>query len=301
MYSTVVKPDRPCPACSGQAYGAIPYAGSNRTCTALHFDSIFICERCGLGVAEPRSSQLNLDAYYASGAYWHASIGSEAQLAHERNQGRHRVSRCLEHFADPGPVADIGAGHGAIAEWLERLASKRVERYDFIEPDAASRQWILARRTRFPIASAARTLELGNNYALLFLNHVLEHVADPFTFLGDLCSRLRPGGVAYIETPHADYRFKEDVFPHTLFFTPSAFKHLAIRLGVEVIECESFGAYPGTPGGIHPGTFRSLNALFHLAARHAPAVVTQALDDAIWRYRPMENGMWLRCILRRPK
>jgi SAM-dependent methyltransferase len=142
---------------------------------------------------------------------------------------------------------------------------------------------------------------LGTNYALLFLNHVLEHVTDPVTFLGDLCSRLRPGGVAYIETPHADHRFKENVFPHTLFFTPSALRHLASRLGLDVIECESFGAYPSTAGAIHAGTFRCLGALFHLAARGAPANLTQLLDDAIWRYGPMENGMWLRCILRRSK
>jgi 2-polyprenyl-3-methyl-5-hydroxy-6-metoxy-1,4-benzoquinol methylase len=291
-----------CLSCGNQVTQTIDYPGGNVLRSAgLEFHAIALCEKCGLGMALPRISQQTLDAFYASGAYWHASVASEAQLAHERNQGRHRVSRCLEHFADPGPVADIGAGHGAIAEWLERLASNRVERYDFIEPDAANRQWTLARRTRFPIASAAAAMDLGNNYALLFLNHVLEHVADPFAFLDDLCLRLRPGGIAYIETPHADYRFKEDVFPHTLFFTPSAFRHLASRLGVEVIECESFGAYPGGPRGIQPGTFRWLNALFHLATRHAPTVVTQALDDAIWRYRPMGNGMWLRCILRRPK
>jgi 2-polyprenyl-3-methyl-5-hydroxy-6-metoxy-1,4-benzoquinol methylase len=251
-------------------------------------------------MVDPSVPQHKLDAFYASGAYWHASADSKAQLAHERNQGRHRILRCLPHFAAGGPVADIGAGHGATAEWLERLASRLVDRYDFIEPDATSRQWVLGRRTRFPIASVDTLAELGDNYALLFLNHVLEHVADPFTFLGHLHSRLRPGGIAYIETPHADYRFKDNVFPHTLFFTPSALRRIAARLEFDVIECETFGAYPSTAGAIRPGTFRWLSAFFHLAALGAHGTVTQVLDDAIWRYRPQQNGMWLRCIMRRP-
>jgi 2-polyprenyl-3-methyl-5-hydroxy-6-metoxy-1,4-benzoquinol methylase len=290
-----------CLSCGSQVTQTIDYPGRDISHTAgLEFQSIALCGVCGLGMVSPGVSQNRLDTFYASGAYWDASAGSTAQLAHERNQSRHRVLRCLPHFAEGGPVADIGAGHGAIAEWLERLARERVDRYDFIEPDAASREWILARRTRFTVSGVATAAELGDNYALLFLNHVLEHVADPFPFLENLCSRLRPGGVAYIETPHADYRFKDNVFPHTLFFTPSALRHLATRLGFEVIECESFGAYPGTPGGIRPGTFRWLGILFNLAARGAPTSITQMLDDAIWRYRIAENGMWLRCILRRP-
>jgi 2-polyprenyl-3-methyl-5-hydroxy-6-metoxy-1,4-benzoquinol methylase len=300
MYLTAARQDTPCPVCGGRISSAVPYPDSNRTLASLRFESIAICAECGLGVADPRPSQRDLDAYYASGAYWHASAGSKAQLAHERNQGRHRVLRCLPHFAKGGSVADVGAGHGAIAEWLDRLTSERVDQYDFIEPDATSRQGILALRTRFSIACANTAAELGDNYALLFLNHVLEHVADPFAFLADLCSRLRPGGIAYIETPHADYQFKDNVFPHTLFFTASALRHLAARLGFEVVECESFGKYPSAAGAIRPRTFRWLNAIFHLTARGAPGAVTQILDDAIWRYRPLENGMWLRSILRRP-
>jgi 2-polyprenyl-3-methyl-5-hydroxy-6-metoxy-1,4-benzoquinol methylase len=288
-----------CPLCGGAATNSAPYPSRNQSPSTLHFESITECGTCGLGTAQPRPSQRALDAFYASGAYWHASTGSRAQLAHERNQGRHRVLRCLSHFMAGGAVADIGAGHGAIAEWLDRLAGNRVLRYDFIEPDATSRQWILSRSVRFPLLAAPTIADLGHDYTLVFLDHVLEHVADPVDFLGAVCARLQVGGVAYIETPHADYRFKEDVFPHTLFFTPSALRHLVLRLGLEVIECESFGAYPGTPGGMHPGIFRRVNVLYHLATHGAPAVVTQVIDDAIWRYQPVENGMWLRCIVRR--
>jgi SAM-dependent methyltransferase len=289
-----------CPVCGGATAGALPYPGRDRAPPALRFASIAECGSCGLGLALPPPSQSTLDAFYASGAYWHASGGSRAQLAHERNQGRHRVARCLPHFAAGGPVADIGAGHGAIAEWLERLAGDRVQRYDFIEPDAASREWIQSRRVRFPLAAAPTIADLGADYALVFLDHVLEHVADPVDFLGAVCARLRPGGVAYVETPHADHRFKDDVFPHTLFFTPRAFERLADRLGLELLECTAFGSYPGTARGVNPRLFRWLGAAFHVAARAGLAPLERRLDDAIWRYRPAADGMWLRCVLRRP-
>lgn len=255
---------------------------------------------CGLGVAEPRASQADLDAYYASGAYWHASAGSKAQLAHERNQSRHRVLCCLSYFARGGAVADIGAGHGAIAEWLDELADARVQCYDFVEPDAASREWILTRQTRFPLRSAATVADLGQDYSLIFLDHVLEHVADPVDFLGGVCGRLRPGGIAYVETPNSDQRFKDDVFPHTLFFTPRALRRLANRLGLEVLECTAFGAYPGAAGGMSLQLFRWLGAAFHAAARVGIPSLERWIDDAIWRYAPAQDGMWLRCVMKRP-
>jgi SAM-dependent methyltransferase len=146
----------------------------------------------------------------------------------------------------------------------------------------------------------AQVAALDEGYSLVFLNHVLEHVADPVAFLGGVYARLRPGGIAYIETPHADHRFKDDVFPHTLFFTVRALRQLASRLDLEVLECNAFGAYPGTSVGIGLNQFRWLSAAFHLAARAGVARLERWLDDVIWRYRPTVDGMWLRCVLRRP-
>jgi 2-polyprenyl-3-methyl-5-hydroxy-6-metoxy-1,4-benzoquinol methylase len=240
-----------------------------------------------------------LDAFYASGAYWYASQGSSAQLAHERNQAKHRVSRSLPSLEGRITVADVGAGHGAIAEWLDRLAGGRVVRYDFVEPDAANRQFILGRATRFPVAAFDGVTALGADYDLIFLNHVLEHIADPVEFVDILRGRLRPGGLLYVETPHSDYRFKDDVFPHTLFFTQSAFARLAARVGMDLIECAAFGAYPGRPAGVGPWAFRVLGAAFHWAARAGVPALCARLDDAIWRYDAREDGMWMRAVAKR--
>jgi len=296
-----VAEDPRCPACGADPGRRIPYPGGagHEARGGLRFDAIVLCPRCGLGLAEPRPRQDALDAFYASGAYWHASGGSPAQRAHESNQARRRVLRCLPHLRGAGPAADVGAGHGAIAEWLERLAADRVERYDFVEPDPGGRAEIAARRRRFPVVDATQA-GLRDGYALLFLNHVLEHVADPADFLARAAARLRPDGLLYIETPNADQRFKDDVFPHTLFFTPAALRALAARAGLEVLACATFGAHPGMPGAIGPFGFRWLNAALSRCARAGLAPAARWLDDRIWRYRDAEDGMWL-CCLARPR
>lgn len=290
-----------CRVCGSQVTRVIAYPGREAASAAgLAFESIAVCGSCGLGTAEPRALQSALDVFYASGAYWHAGGCSPAQLAHERNQARHRVTQCLPYLEGRAAVADVGAGHGAIAEWLDRLAGDRIVRYDFVEPDTASRDFVLRRTTRFPVASAATVSALDGEYELVFLNHVLEHTADPIEFMKALRAQLRPGGLLYVETPNSDYRFKNDVFPHTLFFTRAAFERLAASTGIELLECTEFGAFPGSSGGPSPAVFRALSAAFHCAARARVAALEQLLDDAIWRYRPNLGGLWLRVVARRP-
>jgi len=75
---------------------------------------------------------------------------------------------------------------------------------------------------------------------------------------------------------------------------------LAERLGLEVLECSTFGAYPGTEGGVSRAAFRWFGGAFHVAARLRLRFFERWLDDLIWRYAPTANGMWLRCVMRRP-
>jgi SAM-dependent methyltransferase len=85
---------------------------------------------------------------------------------------------------------------------------------------------------------------------------VIEHVADPVAFLSQTRLRLKPGGVAYLETPNiqsAVYRvglllahlapsradaLLERLFPpqHVQYFTPRSFADLADRVGLEVVS-----------------------------------------------------------------
>jgi hypothetical protein len=275
-----------CPVCGSQNGRTIPYPGGAGH-VGLRFESIALCGRCGTGVALPPPDQAALDRFYASGAYWQASSGA-SQRAHEASQAWLRV-RSVNRYLDRREVsvADVGAGHGGIARALAGLGIG-VSRYAFVEPDAQAAADIAALRLPFAVERARSLGELRGPFDLLFLNHVLEHVADPFELLKAANAKL-----VYVEAPNADYRFKDDVFPHVFFFTPNAFVVLGERLGARTLVCESFGRMPAprlSPVGL----------VQRLAARALPlarvAAAERLLDRIVWRYAPCDDGIWLRWI-----
>jgi N-acetylglucosaminyldiphosphoundecaprenol N-acetyl-beta-D-mannosaminyltransferase len=286
-----------CPACGGAFGERIPYPGAQAGRYSLSFGQIAVCAGCGLGMALPRHTQAELDAFYATGSYWSDAVGrTRSQNFHERNQCRHRVARALGALGKASAlrVLDVGAGHGWTAHWLERLAPGAVAAFDFIEPDEACSREILARRpgpgtTRLASLAVARA-----GYHLVFLNHVLEHMAEPAQCVASISALLAPGGAAYFEMPHADQRFKADVFPHTWFFTPAALGHLAAGCGVAEVLREAFGRMPS-----RRGLDLVWRAAFRASAALGLAHLAGALDDRVWRYEAGADGIWLRWILAR--
>ncbi|OGA23530.1 MAG: hypothetical protein A3I02_17020 [Betaproteobacteria bacterium RIFCSPLOWO2_02_FULL_67_26] len=289
--------DTACPACGGAFGERIPYPGAQAGRFSLHFEHIGVCAGCGLGMALPRHTQAELDAFYADGSYWSDAVGrSRGQSFHERNQCRHRVARALGVLGNASAlrVLDVGAGHGWTAHWLERLAPGAVAAFEFIEPDEACSREILARR---PGAGTTRLASLAvarAGYHLVFLNHVLEHMAEPAQCVASVSALLAPGGVAYFEMPHADQRFKADVFPHTWFFTPAALARLAAGCGVAEVLREAFGRMPS-----RRGLDLAWRVAFRVSAALGLADLAGALDDRVWRYQAGADGIWLRWVLAR--
>ena len=288
---------RACPVCGGVPDREIVYPqAAPRRAPGLRFDSIALCSTCGLGVALPRPRQTELDRFYQSGEYWRDVGDNVPQAMHEKVQAELRVQRCamLLRAGTGLRVLDVGAGHGWTADWLASHLAGRVERFDFVEPDERHARTILEKRPGFRISRVRGLAAAGDHYDLIFLNHVLEHVAEPIGLVTSIAAALAQDGVAYVEMPHSDYRFKVDVFPHTLFFTPESLAALAKSAGVEQIGCEEFGRWRSA------GLFtRLLQHAFVLSARHGAWVLQRHLDHALWRYREPAPGIWLRWLIRR--
>lgn len=264
---------------------------------ALSFEHIVECGACGLGMALPRYAQSALDKFYAGGAYWNDAVGhSRPQVLHEGNQCRHRVRHVMEAL-QPGArpnVLDVGAGHGWTGDFLERLYPGRVRRFDFIEPDEGLSRGILARTARFGKERLPSLDAAAGGYDAIFLNHVLEHVAEPLECVRQVTALLAPGGVAYFEMPYADQRFKADVFPHTWFFTPEALAQIARRVGLTEVLRTPFGRMPG-----NTGLDRVWRAAFRASAELNLADLAGRFDDRVWRYAPAADGIWLRWMVGR--
>lgn len=284
----------PCIACGGTSFSAAPYPADGTPVAPIRFESIRVCSACGLGQALPEYPQKALDAFYADGRYWGDTVARDRrQVLHERNQCRHRVAAVAPLLAtgDTLRVLDVGAGHGWIADQWRAALPGRALTYHFVEPDPQMSALIAARLTGARVERLPGLAQAQPGYDAIFLNHVLEHVADPPALLAALRRLLAPGGVAYIEVPHADYRFKRDVFPHTWFFTPQALHKLAARGKLAESCCETFGRLPGASA-------LPLRVAYRAAAMANAAPLAGWLDDRLWHYRPAADGLWIRWIVR---
>lgn len=288
----------PCVACGGGAFSSRPYPAAGAADAGLRFEDIRLCAACGLGQALPARPQSALDAFYASGSYWASVVApGRAQNLHAWNQCRHRVAAVLVALTARAPlrVLDVGAGQGWTADWLVKLAPQGVERFDFVEPDDGCSAAIEARKPCTAVRRLDSLAQARPGYDVVFLNHVLEHVADPVACAHSVTALLADGGLAYVEVPHADYRFKDDVFPHTWFFTPAALHHLAERAGVNEQRSETFGRLPaGGPLDL------ACRAGFRGSAALGAATPASWFDDRLWRYQAVADGIWLRWIVARP-
>jgi 2-polyprenyl-3-methyl-5-hydroxy-6-metoxy-1,4-benzoquinol methylase len=285
-----------CIACGAHGFRDIAYPGAGAG--ALNFSSIRLCTECGLGRAQPMPAQAKLDAFYRSGAFWDATGNHPAQRAHESVQAQMRVQHCLRYLSPARAlrVLDIGAGHGCVADWLARLPPGRVASYAFVELDTQRRAEILAKSPGFTVQALDAIPEQGQ-FDLILLNHVLEHVAAPVEIMLSVSRLIAADGVAYVETPHLDYRFKADVFPHTYFFSPMAYTQLGKHLPVRSLESEAFGAWPGRTRGVARQVQRALGLTFAFAVKVRWRALQRGLDRAIWRYRPHPDGIWVRWVV----
>ncbi|MEQ1878755.1 MAG: hypothetical protein ABL958_19090, partial [Bdellovibrionia bacterium] len=107
---------------------------------------------------------------------------------------------------------------------------------------------------------------------------------------------LMPKGIMYIEMPHRDDEFKDDVFPHTLFFSGRALSNVAQRAGLEVLKVETFGLRGS--GGKAKLPMRLRNAfwsrIFRIMVRLNWRKGIFSSNQALMNYRIREDGSWLR-------
>jgi len=138
-----------------------------------------------------------------------------------------------------GRILEVGCGVGAKLEWLEQIGWQ-AEGLDVDEKVVA-----LAR-------SRKRSVHLGDlfsrrypddSFDAIVMSHVIEHVADLSTLMGE-CHRIRkPGGRLALLTPNADSwghrRYGAHWMPldpprHLHIFTPSSLSGLCERAGFAV-------------------------------------------------------------------
>jgi len=140
---------------------------------------------------------------------------------------------------------DIGSGYGFFRKALDEDGVA----HDGLEISAHARA--MARRL-YGFETFAGTLadhrhEWRDRYDLITLWDMIEHVAAPGGFLGDVASCLRPGGLVGIKTPNLDCPEAEIFGPHyhslkrehLVYFTADGLRAAAADQGLDVVEISS--------------------------------------------------------------
>ena len=238
-----------CPVCENHnsQNNQQPYMGKSTSFLPLTIQN---CKHCGLGLADPMPSTAELDEYY-NGQYWvdpglpftPKNYPTTYVLALSRWQQLQPLLEKSSTDSNTKRILDIGAGHGFLGTIAAESSVMENGEYHAVEPDedyrkAVKKYWSSKTCSTHLYKSLE---EVDEKFDLIAISHVLEHVAAPVDFINHISTYLKPNGLLFLEIPHRDDRFKEDVFPHLLFFTNKALESLIKKCGLSVITIETRG------------------------------------------------------------
>jgi SAM-dependent methyltransferase len=233
----------PCPVC-GCTKGALLSSIDGKTRQPL---IVLQCAECGLGYIDPLPTHEQLQAWYTQGYREDYKNSFQPQMRHVLRAGRMSLDRWAWLRQNGSRLKikrslDIGASSG---EFVYLLKTCGVDA-NGLEPHKG-----YSAHARDKLGSSIRTGTLQDwydaiieeeDFDLISMFHVLEHLVDPVASLVQMRSLLNPGGVLYIEVPNSSVMCAPtNVFfrAHTLYFTSNSLFQTMAKAGLSVIAHSS--------------------------------------------------------------
>jgi SAM-dependent methyltransferase len=203
------------------------------------------CPDCKLHVTSPVPPEERLSDYYPSGYYGSGRrFGGVIEMLLDGLYNYRAVQ--IEHNQRPGKVLDIGCGRGLL---LNKL---RERGWDPVGTELSEEAASHARDTLgLPIET--RPLgEIGfpdNEFDLVIVWHVLEHVYSPRAMLKEVGRILKPGGTLLVAVPNFGswearwsrrHWFHLDVPRHLTHFTPDTLSQALEDAGMSIKNVNFF-------------------------------------------------------------
>lgn len=217
------------------------------------------CRTCGSWTYLPRPTQSELTSYHDEADYFahpYFQLRREAILATEARcrQTFQRIQRAAPALRLDGAKAlDVGCDVGLFV-----AASARLFRTEPFGVDVSSRA--VNEAARRGVDAHLGTLDSApprfSHFDVITAIDLIEHVADPADLFSAIHDRLRPGGVAYVETPNTRSAIyvigrvvsgltggrprgaMDRLFPpeHVQYYSKAGLAAVATRAGLEVIS-----------------------------------------------------------------
>ncbi|CAH0343186.1 class I SAM-dependent methyltransferase [Rhizobium sp. CECT 9324] len=228
---------RPCSLCGGLAFTLLKsndrYAMGTKTVG---------CDECGLLQTNPRPDEDALGRFYREDYrrfYQNTTTPSSEYIGATRKDVRlaytakflmlhtkvHNVERLL----------DLGCSEGAL------FSALRNEGYEGrllgVEPNEQFAKFA-EQTTGAEVVSSLDKLD--GDFDAIVVSHVLEHSINPQTLLREIRTRVRDGGIVYVDVPDADeYNSLADLhIAHLFHFTTRTLERMAELAGYEVVRIE---------------------------------------------------------------
>lgn len=194
-----------------------------------------VCRGCGLVSHHPLPDAAEVAAFYETRYRVAYKGGWEPKRKHTLRALRGAIARAqrLAPLLHRGAsVLDVGASSGEFTYVMQRIG------FDArgIEPNLGYADF--ARRTydvRVESGALDKVVVAPGSLNMVTLNHVLEHLADPWEALERIGEWLAPGGLLFIEVPNLAGVRKQAVntfhMAHIWNFTPETLGRLAWQQG----------------------------------------------------------------------
>ena len=206
-----------CPICDAQDLK--PYLLCKDHTVSHETFALEQCKQCGFVLTNPRPAEKDLTRYYQSEAYISHSNRSANAIEHIYKVSRRFTLKWkygllqTHSVIEPATILDFGCGTGAFLNECKKNNMK----ISGVEPSTIARE-IAIKNTKATVWE--RASEIKDNYDVITLWHVLEHVPDLHETLHKLKNHLNQNGTMFIAVPNLK--------------SPDAKKYLAYWAGYDV-------------------------------------------------------------------
>lgn len=193
-----------------------------------------VCKDCGVGYADPRLSENEIADLYTR-TYRVDGVNAK-HLATKHADSIERIEFLRSTYRGPvGKVLEIGSSEGTLLQLLRDHEGWEVRGCEPYVPYGrfGIEQWNIKTDLRFFESRNFRNQE----FDLVILIHVLEHIPNPIAFLRDVIKVIKPGGRILIETPDLmnpyPGRIAHSMFPapHLMIYSNQSLRRLLGRIG----------------------------------------------------------------------
>ena len=230
-----------CPICRNRE---ITFQSSYRN-TSIYFNNLrrVLCNKCGLVFANPMPRNKKLEQYNSN---YHLNAHGGHKRDNKLNSffkgiAKTRLntieSKIKFDYTNDYKVLEIGPGPGVFAkEWLTTFPKSN---YYAIETDLSIHDNL--QKLGVQIIKDIENTDYKHYFDIIIISHVLEHVADPLSFLRSYLSTLKNNGNLFIEVPCRDWEHKDLDEPHLLFFDKKSMLQLFEELNLKTVFLGYFG------------------------------------------------------------